>query len=72
MRKGHLVKLKDSVGSFLDEEGPYIIVRGPYEYTAEHMVHGRKVSHLLHCVDLLMPSGRIVVAVACKALDRIT
>jgi hypothetical protein len=71
LQKGQLVKIKKSIRSFLPEDGPYIIVRGPYEYTSEHTVNGRKLSHLIRCVDLLTPTGEIVKAVACQALDRV-
>ena len=71
MHKGQLVKVRaHAAGSFLDE-GPHVIMRGPYEYVSEHTIQGRKISHLIRCVDLLTPCGDIIEHVACKILVRV-
>ncbi len=50
--------------------GPYIIVRGPYEFAATSTIRGRKVTQLIRCVDLLDPAGSLVKHVACSILER--
>ena len=69
MKKGHLVN--PIAGKSQLKAGPYIIVRGPYEFSTTSTVRGRKVTHLVRCVDVLDPDGSIVKHVACEILERI-
>ena len=69
MKKGHLVN--PISGKSQLRAGPYIIVRGPYEFAAMSTIRGQKVTKLIRCVDLLDPTGSIVKHVACEILERV-
>ncbi len=68
MNKGQLVN--PILGKSQMAMGPYIIVRGPYEFATMSSIRGRKVTQLVRCVDLLDPSGSIIKHVACSILER--
>jgi hypothetical protein len=69
MHKGQLVNPIDNKSVL--KPGPYIIVRGPYEFSTMHIVQGRKINHLIRCVDLLDPRGSIVKHVSCDILEKV-
>ena len=69
MKKGHLVNPIASKSHMA--VGPYIVVRGPYEFSAVSIVKGKRLTQLIRCVDLLDPSGGIVKHVACEILERV-
>ena len=69
MKKGQLVN--PISGKSQLKFGPYIIVRGPYEFASMSTVKGRRVTQLIRCVDILDPSGSIVKHVACEILERV-
>lgn len=69
MKNGHLVN--PISGRSQLKSGPYIVVRGPYEFASTSTIKGRKVTQLIRCVDLLDPNGSIVKHVACEILERV-
>ena len=69
MREGQLVDIKADIK--LQGDGPYIILRGPYEYSRTLEVAGNKITEITTCVDLLSSSGDIFEAIKCKTLERI-
>ena len=69
MKKGHLVN--PIQGKTQLSLGPYIIVRGPYEFASASTIRGRKVTQLIRCVDLLDPTGSILKHVSCEILERV-
>jgi len=69
MNKGHLVNPISGKSDL--KPGPYIILRGPYEFAAMSTVRGRKVTQLIRCVDLLEPDGSIIKHVACSIIERV-
>jgi len=69
MREGQLVNIK--VDTKLQGEGPYIILRGPYEFAKILNIAGNKITEITTCVDLLSSTGDIFEAIKCKTLERI-
>jgi hypothetical protein len=69
MREGQLVDIKTDAK--LQGEGPYIILRGPYEFAKTIEVAGNKITEITTCVDLLSSTGDIFEAIKCKTLERI-
>ncbi|MBC8409124.1 MAG: hypothetical protein H8E12_10445 [Rhodobacteraceae bacterium] len=69
MHKGHLVNVKAHID--FQGQGPYIILRGPYESATTSIMAGNKITEITTCVDLLSSTGDIFEAIGCKILERV-
>lgn len=77
IKKGQLVKLSahnssDSwSGIWPNREDPALVVRGPYEKPFTDTTLNYQVTTLLRCVDVLLPSGKLIKGVGCNQLEKI-
>ena len=76
LKEGQLVKLTRSAaleswfGVWPHQDQPALVTRAPYERAIVDTIQHAKMTHLVMCVDVLLPSGKLISGVPCRHLEK--